>query len=182
MVLEPPPRPSADGSRPVSRFQEGSMNDRVSAAPPVQFLGPDQLARFERQFYAAASNGTQRRDRPLSAQAQLPSQQNTGLQRLRTQPQEQGHYQLEDDQDVPHRQLRHKKSMGFLNRVRDAFGLGRNKEPASKVQQETEKRISLQHAPTTRPVHHMTKAHSQSHIPQLPPGLYSFVEPRTRRL
>ncbi|KAK6845180.1 hypothetical protein PG995_015290 [Apiospora arundinis] len=177
MVLEPPPRPSADGSRPVSRFQEGSMNDRVSAAPPVQFLGPDQLARFERQFYAAASNGTQRRDRPLSAQAQLPSQQNTGLQRLRTQPQEQGHYQLEDDQDVPHRQLRHKKSMGFLNRVRDAFGLGRNKEPASKVQQETEKRISLQHAPTTRPVHHMTKAHSQSHIPQLPPAFTALSNP-----
>ncbi|KAK8107693.1 uncharacterized protein PG998_009706 [Apiospora kogelbergensis] len=178
MVLEPPPRPSVDGSRPVSRFQEGSMNDRVSAAPPVQFLGPDQLARFERQFYAAsarASNGTQRRDRPLSAQAQLPSQQNTGLQRLRTQPQE-----LEDDPDVPHRQLRHKKSMGFLHRVRDAFGLGRREREAGalgKVQLESEKRISLQHAPTTRPVHHMTKAHSQSHIPQLPPAFTALSNP-----
>lgn len=177
MVLEPTPRPSQDGSRPVSRFHEGSMNDRVSAAPPVQFLGEDQLARFERQFYAAPApnnNTNQRRDRPLSAQAQLPSQ---ALQRLRTQPQEHTQKLLPDDPDVPHRQLRHKKSMGFLNRVRDAIGLGR-KEPVSKVQQETEKRISLQHVPThQRPVHHMTKAHSHSHIPQLPPAFTALTTP-----
>ncbi|KAK8039143.1 hypothetical protein PG993_007554 [Apiospora rasikravindrae] len=190
MVLEPTPRPSQDGgARPFSRFQEGSMNDRVSAAPPVQFLGEDQLAKFERQFYAgAASNkasnnsnsGSQRRDRPLSAQAQLPSQ---ALQRLRTTPQEQTNQLHGGDDDVPHRQLRHKKSMGFLNRVRDAFGLGRNKDreggSVSKVQQETEKRISLQHAPThhQRPVHHMTKAHSHSHIPQLPPAFTALTTP-----
>ncbi|KAK8086932.1 hypothetical protein PG994_001906 [Apiospora phragmitis] len=185
MVLEPTPRPSADGSRPVSRFQEGSMNDRVSAAPPVQFLGEDQLARFERQFYppapasnnSSSSSSSQRRDRPLSAQAQLPSQV---LQRLRTTPQEPTQ-QLHGDDDVPHRQLRHKKSMGFLNRVRDAFGLGRKDREAgavSKVQQETEKRISLQHAPThQRPVHHMTKAHSQSNIPQFPPAFTALTTP-----
>ena len=154
------------------------MNDRVSAAPPVQFLGEDQLARFEKQFYAtpapAPSNSSQRRDRPLSAQAQLPSQ---ALQRLRTQPQEHTQKLLQDDPDVPHRQLRHKKSMGFLNRVRDAIGLGR-KEPVSKVQQETEKRISLQHVPThQRPTHHMTKAHSHSHIPQFPPAFTALTTP-----
>ncbi|KAK7977625.1 hypothetical protein PG988_005115 [Apiospora saccharicola] len=182
MVLEPTPRPSQDGSRPVSRFHEGSMNDRVSAAPPVQFIGEDQLARFERQFYAAPnpSNPAKRRERPLSAQAQLPSQ---ALQRLRTQPQENTQKLLPDDPDVPHRQLRHKKSMGFLNRVRDAIGLGRKEPPVSKVQQETEKRISLQHVPTQqqqqqqRPVHHMTKAYSHSHIPQLPPAFTALTTP-----
>lgn len=30
-----------------SRFCEGSMNDRTSAAPPVRFLGPDDLAALE---------------------------------------------------------------------------------------------------------------------------------------
>ncbi|KAH8888231.1 hypothetical protein GQ53DRAFT_251222 [Thozetella sp. PMI_491] len=34
-----------------SRFLEGSMNDRVSAAPPPSFLGPEQMAAYERQFY-----------------------------------------------------------------------------------------------------------------------------------
>ncbi|KAF7550569.1 hypothetical protein G7046_g7972 [Stylonectria norvegica] len=29
-------------------FQEGSMNDRASAAPPVHFLGPEERARLER--------------------------------------------------------------------------------------------------------------------------------------
>ncbi|KAK3321052.1 hypothetical protein B0T19DRAFT_256885 [Cercophora scortea] len=35
-----------------SRFVEGSMNDRASAAPPLDFLGPHDTAAFERQFYA----------------------------------------------------------------------------------------------------------------------------------
>lgn len=35
-----------------SRFHEGSMNDRVSAVPPVQFLGPDELDALERPLEA----------------------------------------------------------------------------------------------------------------------------------
>ncbi|KAB5582633.1 hypothetical protein GE09DRAFT_1075767 [Coniochaeta sp. 2T2.1] len=37
---------------PHSRFVEGSMNDRVSNAPPPTFLGPEEMAAYERQFYA----------------------------------------------------------------------------------------------------------------------------------
>ncbi|KAK8094460.1 hypothetical protein PG997_001145 [Apiospora hydei] len=181
--------------RPPRLALPGGLHERQSQRrAPVQFLGEDQLARFERQFYpAGASNSSsnsssnsagQRRDRPLSAQAQLPSQV---LQRLRTTPQEPTNQLHGADDDVPHRQLRHKKSMGFLNRVRDAFGLGRNKDregaSVSKVQQETEKRISLQHAPThqpthnQRPVHHMTKAYSHSNIPQFPPAFTALTTP-----
>jgi len=38
---------------PQSRFVEGSMNDRASAAPPPMFLGPSDAAAYERQFYEA---------------------------------------------------------------------------------------------------------------------------------
>ncbi|KAL7933419.1 hypothetical protein V8C35DRAFT_304334 [Trichoderma chlorosporum] len=40
------PRPSR------SRFHEGSMNDRVSAVPPSQFLGPEELEALERPLEA----------------------------------------------------------------------------------------------------------------------------------
>lgn len=39
------------GSRAQSRFVEGSMNDRASNVPPRDFLGPDDVAAYERQFY-----------------------------------------------------------------------------------------------------------------------------------
>ncbi|KAM7218811.1 hypothetical protein V8F06_005825 [Rhypophila decipiens] len=42
---------NASVSMTQSRFVEGSMNDRVSAAPPPVFLGPNELAAYERQFY-----------------------------------------------------------------------------------------------------------------------------------
>lgn len=35
-------------SASASRFTEGSMNDRTSAAPPVSFLGPEERARLEK--------------------------------------------------------------------------------------------------------------------------------------
>ncbi|KAK3683617.1 hypothetical protein B0T22DRAFT_538671 [Podospora appendiculata] len=44
-----------------SRFVEGSMNDRASAAPPLDFLGPHDTAAFERQFYGPVDRD---RDRP----------------------------------------------------------------------------------------------------------------------
>ncbi len=34
-----------------SRFVEGSMNDRISAAPPPSFMGPEELLAYEKQFY-----------------------------------------------------------------------------------------------------------------------------------
>ncbi|KAB5585933.1 hypothetical protein GE09DRAFT_1072595 [Coniochaeta sp. 2T2.1] len=42
----------AAAAQPHSRFVEGSMNDRVSNAPPPTFLGPEEMAAYERQFYA----------------------------------------------------------------------------------------------------------------------------------
>ncbi|KAK4460305.1 hypothetical protein QBC42DRAFT_272673 [Cladorrhinum samala] len=50
------PPPSRSGPSPEkgqSRFQEGSMNDRVSAAPPAVFLsGEEEIEQYEKQFYA----------------------------------------------------------------------------------------------------------------------------------
>ncbi|KAH8907147.1 hypothetical protein BR93DRAFT_968691 [Coniochaeta sp. PMI_546] len=55
---------SASASRAAhSRFVEGSMNDRVSNAPPPTFLGPEEMAAYERQFYADSHT----RGRPISS-------------------------------------------------------------------------------------------------------------------
>ncbi|CAF3563964.1 unnamed protein product [Fusarium graminearum] len=56
-------RPKPRRALSASRFQEGSMNDRTSAAPPVQFLGPEELAALERPAltYAKSNNA-----RPMS--------------------------------------------------------------------------------------------------------------------
>lgn len=43
------------------------MNDRVSNAPPPTFLGPDEMAAYERQFYADSSHT---RSRPTSGSEQ----------------------------------------------------------------------------------------------------------------
>ncbi|OAA70475.1 hypothetical protein ISF_02449 [Cordyceps fumosorosea ARSEF 2679] len=48
--------PSLAALQSRSRFCEGSMNDRASAAPPVRFLDPDSLAAFE-QPVALPSSG-----------------------------------------------------------------------------------------------------------------------------
>ncbi|KAK4226463.1 hypothetical protein QBC38DRAFT_456230 [Podospora fimiseda] len=46
------PPPSRSGLTGQSRFQEGSMNDRVSAVPPAVFLsGEEEIAEYEKQFY-----------------------------------------------------------------------------------------------------------------------------------
>ncbi|KAG5935665.1 hypothetical protein E4U59_005433 [Claviceps monticola] len=46
-----PPRSSAHLLAQRGRFQEGSMNDRVSAAPPMQFLDPSERAALERPVF-----------------------------------------------------------------------------------------------------------------------------------
>ncbi|OHW92046.1 hypothetical protein CSPAE12_09281 [Colletotrichum incanum] len=72
-VMGPPSNitPASNGQRPTakranstqranSRFVEGSMNDRTSAAPPIDFLGPEDSSeiarRFHMDFYVEAPN------------------------------------------------------------------------------------------------------------------------------
>ena len=168
------------------------MNDRVSAAPPAQFLGPEELAIFERQFYPDGppgrppqgrspsrspkliplpSPGRRRqrtRERPLSASAHLGQSQPLFRPLLRSHDATQHEQRRLSTEDAD---LGLKKSSGFLTRVRDAIGLGRRERSpaATKPQPGAEKRPSLQTEPTQpRPARHMAKSHSQSHIPQLP--------------
>ncbi|KAI8960626.1 hypothetical protein F5Y11DRAFT_263018 [Daldinia sp. FL1419] len=97
-------RPSTrnGGSRPpTSRFVEGSMNDRASAAPPAQFLGPNQLKEYEKQFYAEPTifqREARKARRPFSESSLSP--------RVKTQE----------------HVITHRKSTGFFGRVRDALG------------------------------------------------------------
>ncbi|XWW98607.1 hypothetical protein V2A60_006607 [Cordyceps javanica] len=51
----PVKNPSLAHLQSRSRFCEGSMNDRTSAAPPVRFLGPDALAALEQPVPLASS-------------------------------------------------------------------------------------------------------------------------------
>ncbi|KAK2592749.1 hypothetical protein QQS21_009553 [Conoideocrella luteorostrata] len=46
-----PPRTRAHLLAQKGRFQEGSMNDRASAVPPVQFMGPSERAALERPLH-----------------------------------------------------------------------------------------------------------------------------------
>ncbi|KAM0349711.1 hypothetical protein ACHAPU_003540 [Fusarium lateritium] len=56
-------RPKSRRALSASRFMEGSMNDRTSAAPPVHFLGPEERAALERPVLSRIkSNNT----RPMS--------------------------------------------------------------------------------------------------------------------
>ncbi|EMT64479.1 hypothetical protein FOC4_g10007155 [Fusarium odoratissimum] len=56
-------RPKSRRALSASRFQEGSMNDRTSAAPPVHFLGPEERAALERP---ALTNIKSNNSRPMS--------------------------------------------------------------------------------------------------------------------
>ncbi|KAI1781113.1 hypothetical protein F4818DRAFT_28305 [Hypoxylon cercidicola] len=155
-------RPSTEngGSRPpTSRFVEGSMNDRVSATPPSQFLGPDQLKNFERQFYTEQPNGNShreqrgmRRDRPFS-ESSVPEQVN-----------EQQHI------------ITHRKSTGFFGRVRDALGWNSVSRNNSAQKHESARKHSSLQEPVQqpplpqRPDHlRAAKSHSEMYnIPHLP--------------
>ncbi|RYP04159.1 hypothetical protein DL765_010292 [Monosporascus sp. GIB2] len=94
------PRPSTSGSARPSRFQEGSMNDRVSAAPPLEFLGPEEIRAYEAQFFVdPARAAAPRKQRPVSDSATLSMPQ--------------------DQQQQPG--IIKKKSFRFFARVRDAL-------------------------------------------------------------
>lgn len=163
------------------------MNDRTSAAPPVQFLGPEEAAELERQFYGAdLKNATQpspkrtrsisrRRERPMSAQAPLQS-----LPCAILHAREELAVQKEGQPESP------QKRAGFLGRVREVlFGKPTPCRPApGNVQHEIDKRASLQQPPTNqgyskaRPIPipiqggGTAKSQSSSHIPQLPASFH----------
>lgn len=55
-------RPKTRRALSASRFHEGSMNDRTSAAPPARFMGPDEIAALERPV----SSSVRSQPRPVS--------------------------------------------------------------------------------------------------------------------
>lgn len=55
-----------------SRFQEGSMNDRTSATPPVHFIGPDERAMLEKPLPALPFSMAQGKPRPVSYDPAIP--------------------------------------------------------------------------------------------------------------
>ncbi|KAI0422375.1 hypothetical protein F5X98DRAFT_325751 [Xylaria grammica] len=140
MASEPrrPPTRTGSGSRPpTSRFQEGSMNDRASAAPPVQFLGPEQLKEYENQFYTEPPAPREaRRQRPLSATGKLQASTI---------------YQHVGGEELQRRTVRHKKSASFFSRIRNTLfhrGGGQHGD-TPKDQDVRRKHTSLQ-----EPLHH----------------------------
>ena len=141
------------GSSTQSRFVEGSMKDRASAAPPPNFLGPNEVAAFEQQFYSpvaapaveAQDTGLGRarqsfqhypprsnRDfyqrRPLSSSG--PSHRSSQPQLHTAQPQ-QAQAQV---QPQPQPQLQTRRSgflAPFLDGVREKLSLSRSKSSGS---------------------------------------------------
>ncbi|KAI0974863.1 hypothetical protein F4678DRAFT_353628 [Xylaria arbuscula] len=164
---------TGSGSRPpTSRFQEGSMNDRISAAPPAQFLGAQQLKEYEDQFLVEPPTPREaRRQRPFSATAIYQ------------------HVEIEEPQQE-HQQSRqrpamsHKKSTSFFGRVRDALfhrGGGQHGQ-ATKTQEVRRKHSSLQEPlqhplpplapppPPPRPDYHAGRTQSEVNIAQMFPN------------
>lgn len=133
------------------------MNDRVSATPPVQFLEPDQLKNFERQFYTKQSNANPhreqrraRRDRPLS-ESSVAEQANVQEQHIIT----------------------HRKSTGFFGRVRDALGWNSSSRNNNAQKHESSRKHSslqepLQQPPLPQRPDHLRAAKSHSEMYNLP--------------
>ncbi|RYP06823.1 hypothetical protein DL764_002935 [Monosporascus ibericus] len=104
------PRPSTSGSARASRFHEGSMNDRVSTAPPLEFLGPEEIRAYEAQFFGdPAQAAAPRKQRPVSDDSDFSL--------------------LQDQQQQPG--LIKKKSFRFFARVRDALSWTSRSDDAS---------------------------------------------------
>ncbi|KAI0798801.1 hypothetical protein GGR55DRAFT_550284 [Xylaria sp. FL0064] len=118
-LTRPPTRTGSNGSRPpTSRFQEGSMNDRISAAPPAQFLGPEQLKEYEHQFYTEPPTPREgRKQRPFSAAAVY--QHAPSVDEPQQQQQQEPQHQRNGQGHRP--VISHKKSTSFFGRVRDAL-------------------------------------------------------------
>ncbi|KAI1325596.1 hypothetical protein F5Y16DRAFT_257748 [Xylariaceae sp. FL0255] len=180
--LKRPPTRNGSGSRPpTSRFQEGSMNDRTSAAPPAQFLGPEDLKKYEDQFH---TDGQQLQpqpqqhqapyNRPFSAAAHVGA---TTSHRRAPSP---------DEQVDNTNKIAQKKNSGFFGRVRDALF----SRPAQAQKQEE---IHRKHSSLQEPLHqhvnfnnapprpsylmHAGRANSEVHIPLARPSASSPRNP-----
>ncbi|KAI1362512.1 hypothetical protein F5Y08DRAFT_271428 [Xylaria arbuscula] len=173
--LRRPPTRTGSGSRPpTSRFQEGSMNDRTSAAPPAQFLGPEQLKELEDRFSTEPPTPREaRRARPFSAAAVY---QHASIDE--PQEQEQEYHQQQQKQRPA---ITHKKSSSFFGRVRDALfhrGGGGQHGHGSKQQEVRRKHSSLQEPlqqplppPPPRPDYlHADRSQSEVNIAQMFPN------------
>jgi len=135
------------------------MNDRTSAVPPTQFLGPEQLKSYENQFYSepAAQHyaRSRKQERPLSTPAQI---QSSSAPVART----------ESESGQQHT-VTHKKSTGFFGRVRDVlFNRGGGQQGPPLKQQEVRRKHSslqepLQHPPPARP-EYLQAGRTQSEI------------------
>lgn len=132
------------------------MNDRASAAPPVQFLGPDQLKQYEKQFYS---------DPPASPRE---------MRRMRYQ-RPFSESSVADQMSSPEQMSNHRKSNSFFGRVKDVLGWNSSRNNGQK-QAVARKHSSLQElpqrlspSPSPRPEHlRAAKSHSEMYnIPQL---------------
>ncbi|KAI0454419.1 hypothetical protein F5B21DRAFT_237106 [Xylaria acuta] len=168
----PPTRNGSGSSRPpTSRFQEGSMNDRTSAAPPAQFMGPEQLEDYENQFYKGPPTMHEaRRPRPFSASGQLQAA---------TVPRHADGREPQQQHQPQKHTIAHKKSTGFFGRVRDALFHRGQHGPAALRHQEVRRKHSslqepLQHShmpPPPRPdyLQHAQRTQSEINIAQMSP-------------
>ncbi|KAI0425040.1 hypothetical protein F5Y09DRAFT_117729 [Xylaria sp. FL1042] len=178
-LRRPLTRKGSSGSRPpTSRFQEGSMNDRISAAPPAQFMGPEQLREYEHQFYTEPPTPREaRRPRPFSAAAVY---QHGSADEPQQQMQQQ-----EQPRDEQRPAISHKKSTSFFGRVRDALfhrggAVGGGQHGQSLKQQEVRRKHSslqepLHHhhplpPPPPRPDYHTGRTQSEINIAQIFPN------------
>ncbi|KAI1210408.1 uncharacterized protein F4807DRAFT_423310 [Annulohypoxylon truncatum] len=143
-------RPPADngGSRPpTSRFVEGSMNDRVSATPPPQYLGPEELKEYEKQFYT---------DRPVTrGEMRKPRRQR---------PFSESSVPETNAQD---RIITHRKSTSFFERVREVLRWNSSSRSSASSQKtsSSRKHTSLQEPPLSPRMDNLRAAKSHSEIP-----------------
>ncbi|KAI1262383.1 hypothetical protein F5Y18DRAFT_157979 [Xylariaceae sp. FL1019] len=181
MTFEPRPPPTRNGSGsrpPTSRFQEGSMNDRTSAAPPAQFLGSGELMEHESQVYGDQSESQwQRRDRPYSTTAQMETVAGQRASR--------------SSDERP--RMAHKKTSGFFSRVRDAlFSRGAaqaqsSEEVQGQAQTHKQQEVRRKHSSLQEPIQpprpgylHPARSQSEINIPQIVPQMGSSTDRPSR--
>ncbi|KAI0397215.1 hypothetical protein F5Y17DRAFT_14707 [Xylariaceae sp. FL0594] len=179
LIRGPPPaltRKSSGSRPPTSRFQEGSMNDRASAAPPVQFLGPEQLKSFESQFYPEQPAEQQQQQQHEAARGRKPERPLSTPTQLLPLPLPGTRAESENGYQ---RTVTHKKSTGFFGRVRDVLfnrggggngggGGGQQQGTPLKLEEVGRKHTSLQeplqqNAPPARP-DYLKSGRTQSEI------------------
>ncbi|KAI0882483.1 uncharacterized protein GGS22DRAFT_45020 [Annulohypoxylon maeteangense] len=142
------PQTEYGGSRPpMSRFLEGSMNDRVSATPPPQYLGPEELREYEKQFYT---------DRPMP----------------QSEPRKPRRHRPFSESSVPEtnehdRIITHRKSTSFFERVREAlrWTSSSRSSTSSHKQDSVRKHTSLQEVPLSPRLDNLRAAKSHPEIP-----------------